>query len=498
MSKLFFLPFLSLSFAYGQNHYWSQQYGAVNTLIGGSNVAEVRDNAAIFYNPGAAGFIDHNKISISANMYEAQFVNLKNGLGKGNDANSFRALIYPQFIGGSFFVKKLPKLKIMYGSLVRNRASLRFSVSSAGFDEVIPQSVGSEFYKSFYQHEYNTTETWAGVGLGYKFNKNIAAGFSFFGSYANYENVSRVSSSIDAFYNNIPYVASISEYSSTRFDHVNFVFKTGLAAEFNNLKLGLSISLPSIRVWGMGNLSKSFETLNLHYYAPDTTALFNRNPAFLISDEQRSLRSNYKLPASFALGGSYQFRKILFRLSTEIFLGVTEYVVIEGENQAKVRPTALYGNDVVNDFLVVKTKVSPVVNVSAGLIYKVKDNLKLLMGFRTDFNNNINFTSNSFAESYGSISPIQWHLLHFSGGASYFRGSSDITFGLNYSFGIKAQQNNMINLSEPRQDFLLRSAPNQDSKVSINNIGLVIGYTYFFRRNPKSSETKDDNSQIAW
>ena len=46
-----------------------------------------------------------------------------------------------------------------------------------------------------------------------------------------------------------------------------------------------------------------------------------------------------------------------------------------------------------------KTKVSPVVNVSVGLIYKVKDNLKLLTGFRTDFNNNVNFISNSFAES---------------------------------------------------------------------------------------------------
>lgn len=498
MPKLFILLFLCSSFTYGQNHYWSQQYGAINTLIGGSNVAEVRDNASIFYNPGASGFIDHNKISVSANIYEAQFVNLKNGLGNGNDAKSFRALIYPQFVGGSIVVKKVPKLKIMYGSLVRNRASLRFSVSSEGFDEVIPLSVGKEFYKSFYQHEFNTTETWAGIGFGYKINKNFASGLSFFGSYSNYENISRVSSSLDAFYSNIPYVASVSENSSTRFDHVNFILKTGLAAEFNNLKLGLSITLPSIKVWGKGSLTKSFETQNLHYHATDTSALYYRNATFLISDEQRSLKSNYRIPASFALGGAYQFKKILFRLSTEIFLGISEYTVIQGDNQARIRPTALYGNDVVKDFLQVKTKVSPVVNVSAGLIYKVKDNLKLLTGFRTDFNNNVNFTSNSFAESYGSISPFQWHLLHFSGGASYFRGSSDITFGLNYSFGIKAQQNNMITLSEPRQDFLLRGLPNQDSKANIHNIGLVIGYTYFFRRSPKSSETKDENSQIAW
>jgi len=72
--------------AHAQNHYWNQQFGAANTLTGGAEIAGVRDNTALFYNPGAMGFITTNKISLSANIYEAEMVKLKIVAGRGQDA----------------------------------------------------------------------------------------------------------------------------------------------------------------------------------------------------------------------------------------------------------------------------------------------------------------------------------------------------------------------------------------------------------------------------
>ena len=37
------------------DHYWSQQYGAESTLMGGAMVGGAGDNSAVYYNPGSAG-----------------------------------------------------------------------------------------------------------------------------------------------------------------------------------------------------------------------------------------------------------------------------------------------------------------------------------------------------------------------------------------------------------------------------------------------------------
>ncbi|MBK6273417.1 MAG: hypothetical protein IPF58_01410 [Saprospirales bacterium] len=46
---------------YAQNHYWSQQYGAENTLLGGACIAGARDNSAMYYNPAGLGFVEEAK-----------------------------------------------------------------------------------------------------------------------------------------------------------------------------------------------------------------------------------------------------------------------------------------------------------------------------------------------------------------------------------------------------------------------------------------------------
>lgn len=150
-------------FLNAQNHYWNQQFGAANTLTGGAEIAGVRDNTALFYNPGAMGFIQNNKISVSANVYEAEIVRLKNFAGLNFDAKSFRILIYPQFIGSTLFFKKVPKLKIMYGTMARNRSNVRYNIEYQTYTDVIKGSAGNEFYKARIAYESSTIETWAGI-----------------------------------------------------------------------------------------------------------------------------------------------------------------------------------------------------------------------------------------------------------------------------------------------------------------------------------------------
>lgn len=481
-----------------QNHYWSQQYGAAATLSGGAEIAGVRDNTALFYNPGAMGLIESNKISISANVYEAQIVSLKNVAGKGIDAKSFRTLIYPQFIGGSFYVKKVPKLKIMYGTLVRNRSSLRYNTTYETYTDAIAGSPGLEYYKARLEYEFNATETWAGLGFGYRINNHLSAGISIFGSYTNLETITSLSTGADGVFGITPYSATVNEFGSAQIDHINFITKVGMAAEFSRLRLGLSITMPSAKIWGQGNMTKTFEAHNLNNYATDTTQLIFKYPSLLVSDEQRGLKSQYKQPASFALGAEYKWKRVKVKFATEVFLGMSTYEVMRGIDEAFIRPANAYGGQTLKDFMVVKTRVAPVVNFSIGGTFRIKNKFKVLTGFRTDFNNRMNFSPEQYMPSLGATTPSKWHLLHFSAGASYYRGASDITIGFNYSFGIAADRRSAVNLNNPKQDLLLRSTPENVVRTNVSNFGLVLGYTYYFRGNPRSSEKIDIEKLEDW
>lgn len=450
----------------------------------------------MYYNPGLMGFIDNPKISVSANIYELNMVNLKNVAGTGLNARSTRILFYPEFLGGSFVFKKVPKLKIYYGTFIRNRTSVRYNLSHEMRYDVIQGAPGDELYKARLEYDLNAIETWFGLGFGYRINDVVSVGGSVFGTYLNLENRTTIETNADALQIDTskitPYVAASNELTNLRIDHIGMAFKLGIGINLNKVKVGLAVTLPSASIWGRGSLYRNIEAYNLNIYATDTHAIF-RYPSFLISDEQSNLKALYKTVPSFAVGATYSNKDLKFDFSAEYFLGVPAYDVVRGTDEAVVRPADAYGGTPVKNFLVVRTSSKPVANVAIGFTYRIKNKFKILTGFHTDFNNKMNFLP--VASGLNSLEPSYWHLMHFSLGTSYNRGSNDISLGVTYAFGIAADRSGVVNFTSPDQYLLLRGAPSEGMKTVVNNIGLVIGYTYYFRSNMRSSERSEERIQ---
>ena len=106
------------------DHYWSQQYGAESTLMGGAMVAGTDDNSAIYYNPGALAFISNPSLSVDANVYRLDKILITDGAGNGTNLNSAQISIYPEIISGMLNLGKAKKLKFSYTILTRNHNNI--------------------------------------------------------------------------------------------------------------------------------------------------------------------------------------------------------------------------------------------------------------------------------------------------------------------------------------------------------------------------------------
>ncbi len=464
-----------------QNHYWSQQYGAVPTLTGGSAVAGALDNSSIYYNPGAVGFIDSPKISASCNLYGFESIHLKNGAGTGIDLKSLRFNVFPQIVSGSVPIANVPRLKILYGTLTRFRTNIRFNQEARFYYNVIANSPGDEYYKARLEYQNNSIEQWGGLGLAYKIDSIFSVGLTSFVAYTNIETRSAENLNTDAFYNGQPYTASVNEYNSLRLDQVNMIFKLGLAVNMEHIKLGMTVTMPSIKIWGKGRLDKSFEAYNLNLNAVDTNIPAEKYPTLILSDEQDKLKTDYRMPASFAFGAKVVYPKFKLSASVEYFFGYKNVKVIQGEDRTFIRPTAAYGGDTIKGYMNIVTSARPVLNAGFGAEWQVKKKIALLAGVRTDFNNRTDFLPNNGVANVLSVRLPIYHYLYFSVGATYKFGTHDLSAGFDYGLGLSADRTEIFNMSEPEQNLLLRGRPTNNMQTKIHSLSFVIGYTYYFK-----------------
>jgi hypothetical protein len=126
-----------------------------------------------------------------------------------------------------------------------------------------------------------------------------------------------------------------------------------------------------------------------------------------------------------------------------------------------------------------------VVNIAVGYDIRVKENVRVMGGFRTDFNyrKNVDFSPE---EEMKKIKGLTMDVYRLSGGAIFtFRGQ-DIITGLQYSIGRKTGQEQFANLKEPVEyneetGLPLQGTPQNNMQSLINNINIYFGATFNFK-----------------
>lgn len=468
LSIIFLMTHLGL-FAQ-DTHYQTQQFGTRSALMSGAVVGGVKDNTALFYNPGSLGFIDTAMVSINANLYKVENISINNALGNQVDFKSANFISLPILISG-MLPSKNPRLKWGYGL----GSPMSFSFNGTGrvdapfqiVDDI--ESPGTEDFIGQVQLKTKSQETLAGIGFGYRLNTDWSIGMT---NQITIRSVEYTDVLLSRFFLNQPNFPLVSSniWKAAKYNTWRYSAKFGIAYTKEHFDLGLTLTTPSVNLYGKGNVSADVTANNILVKGQRINILAN--------DAQEKLKANYKSPFKFATGANYKKGKNTYGITIEYCGEIKPYDVIKSKPAAFVRPADIAVNLGSDEFLKVKSAAKAVVNFSLGFEHKISDALFLYFSFRTD-----NSWFDSSLSAYRGIKPefTSWDIYHFTSGVSILKGRSTLSLGLLLSAGSNNnfQQNN--NLSKPEEGNFLQGVTSI-TKAGYSAFGLLVGYSFNFKK----------------
>ncbi|MDW8301909.1 MAG: hypothetical protein RML38_05555 [Bacteroidia bacterium] len=469
--------------AFGQdNHYWTQQYGGRSALMAGAAVAGANDNSAIFYNPSLLPFIDKKELSVSANIYKAEFFTLENGAGDNLSLISNRYDTYPQMISGIIFFKKNKKLRAGYTLLTKLNTQTRFNVRHVFTTDVISAEPGLEDYVGAFEYNNQINEQWAGASLGYKISDHFAFGITQFLAYRFQSYLSN--SYVRVFPESQTYMTSSDNTMFLSYNDIRAVTKVGLCRIHRKKpwRYGMAITLPSIPIFGLANVQREQTIMNIERAIQGNPNYVSRS----ITDRRTNLRSVYATPASIALGVEYHAKKAKYAIAIEYFTKQKRYYIIKSDSLPLLKPNNVYVANL-GKFLWLNEYKNPVTNVAVGFEHELKKRLTMQMGIRTNFSYSYVLTESQYSEYESqeqfsiSNNTSAWDLIHLSIGGTLQRKTGEVSVGIDYGFSSKKPVGQFVDFKNPKAENYFYGNYETDAIPKLNSLTAIISYTHYLK-----------------
>lgn len=471
LSSTLFFVYIFTSLAQ-DTHHWNNQFGTRAALLGGAVLTDTIDNAGVYYNPGNLAFLDTSSLSINANLYGLENIEIQNALGQAQDFKGLQFNTVPLLISGT--IKNKSKWNLSYGLITP--VSFKFNGNARIDQEIdlVPEGESPGLEELVSESGLNTRiqETSLILGIGKKLNSNLGFGLSLMNTLRSVDFTYRFSAKTltngaDSF------IISRTQNEFTNYFSVRTALKTGINYQGNGFGLALTAKTPGISWLGNGTVAEDLTLVNLRV---------NDNPnriSAYASDRQEKLKAKYKAPFELSLGGHKAFNNSILSLNVTHFGGIKTYRIIEAKPGLFIRPETIISQDFGSeDFLNVETAMKPVTNFSIGYETRLKSGLKLMGSFRSDFSY---FDPEPTLGDQIVTEITQWDIFHLSLGTVIEREHSSLTIGLVYSFGSTDDyfQENSFTTSQP-------NPPLEGALTIVNakytNFGLLIGYSFRFKK----------------
>jgi hypothetical protein len=466
--------------------FWDQAVGGRTALLGGIAVGGVRDYSAAFYNPGALIFLTQNKLNFSFNMYGIKDFKFNDGGGPGINSRYTRVSLYPSSLAGSLPFLGDSLNRFAYMIYANGYSFLRISERFEGYEDVIParppsqpglgnEYEGNEFLINQGKLDALLQEVTVCFGWSRKISDNVGFGFTILGAYRDQTKVRYESYS--AFDTTYQRTATTDLFVDIDYWAVRFYGKFGISAEWEKLKLGATLTTPSVamKIASGGTDGASISSSNV-YFKVDSLTNQVTSADILASDRQEGLPVNYKSPFSISAGFEYTIsEKTKIHFAAEWFAPLSTYVVMQPESDNFVRNSPdIIGPLNSAQFLQVSDAMKSILNVGLALEQKLNDKFTGYAAFRTDFSNANYKTVDGLFIGY-----TDFNIYHFTIGTSLELNNTFIGLGFEYSHAERSdfpQIFNFPSLEIQPEDIVIYGFRN-DTKAVYNNFNLFFGIT---------------------
>ena len=470
---------------HGQNdNYWSWKFNTSSVLLAGSVVSGSAYSSSVYYNPSLIND-EMPSLAISASLMSFQFLDIENAVGQGLDIDKTLVRIQPRFLSKVLKTKN-ERIFLEVAFLSPASENVNFSIQQLDELNLIERTMGEEVYSGYIDYKRDYNDYYIGAGGSYKFNDKLHLGISSFVSvktmkYQYQQDLSafQETDSVEIGGQTAARYISQDNYSENlKYWDLSLIFKLGAQYELidEKLNLGLNFTLPSIAIYGEGDIRIQNERSNVFDNNNDQ---FTSNYNDIEIGEK--IRTKVKSPFSIALGFQFFLNEYndFISITGEYFHSIQEYSLFSFENDSADLEAGQNGN-LSQPF---QTYSEALTNWSVGGRKRVNDKLNLLFGFRTDFKNKSNEKSIDDQYSNYNLGRITFDKYHFSIGPIFEMKSFNLITGLQYSWGRNSRMRNLVNMSDPVEyipelDVSLQGLREDNASAKLNEISLFFGINF--------------------
>jgi hypothetical protein len=405
-------PVLSQVVLAQDSHYWNLHYGTQSTLLGGAVVGSVADLSATYYNPGWLALRKDAGLILSARVYDINTLEIEGDGIQNWSISSFGISPSPSLIAGRLPSDSLIGQKLTYSIITRQL--FNDQLETRGVLEAAPGSIlpaGGTLTEELVLAS-DMSEYWGGITWSTPLGEKVGFGVT-----------SVVALRMQRKRNEFTFkaleasggLAILDRTIDYDYYNVRLLWKVGLAFDLSPVLLGVSVTTPSLNLFGSG-----YTYLNASSVGFDIDGDGAAEP-LLAADYQDELSSTYRSSWAIGAGVAYTFGRFKLNFSTEWYNSIPAYAVLDPESFV-VQTT---GETVKNALTV---EYDAVLNYGFGVEFVATETIDFFLSYVTDFS----------AEPPGTktnLSVSNWDLRHITGGGVFSFGRADVTFGLGYASG---------------------------------------------------------------
>lgn len=391
-------------------HYWNLFYGTQATLLGGAVIGSVSDLSSTYYNPGMLAVNREQGLLLGANVYTYQRYSVTQSTA--DDVVDSRLAPAPGLVAGRIPVDSAAIGGIAYSILTRQAMQSVLEGRFVGSQDVLGNDGVPEQYSSDLLLNSGLSDTWVGATLFRLLRPQVGVGVT---TYAAFRNQKTRSSTTGQALESNGTLTGASRIVDVKYYNVRLLWKLGVGIDLDPLTLGLTVTTPSVNLFGSGSLFVSYAS-NVPGAAGDSSTA-----PVLLASNQEDVASLYKTSWAIGAGMGYRFGKVRIHLSAEWYAAVSMFRVLETSSfkgQSNGREYRLEITD----------ERRSVFNAGVGIQYSLTPAVALFGSVVTDFSYVPEGTKSNL-----SLTP--WDLLHVSFGSVLSFSLLDLTAGLSFAGG---------------------------------------------------------------